>query len=282
MRPDSRKFNQNHIMKNIIAIASLLAAGTALANAGSVIFDITNSPSVSYESDSIHSVGDTQNGGSAVNFIFDGKSCSISLGTGSGANRGFLSGGANWTGGLPEFVGNDFGLSASDISTITGSAAYITGNTSGYPGIVTVTISGLAAGTYNISGLMAKQTGDTSPTTWEVSVGDQQVADFTSSYYVYSSSSWSESPTTGSSYSAVANNTPSAHYVMLDGIKVLSDNGTITLRLTGTPTSGSGMNLKSLQFLTLTSVPEPSAFGLLAGAGALALVAVRRRRQKKA
>ena len=34
--------------------------------------------------------------------------------------------------------------------------------------------------------------------------------------------------------------------------------------------------------LTTGSIPEPSAFGLLAGAGALALVAARRRRQKKA
>ena len=268
-------------MKHIITITSLLAAGTILANAESVIFDVTNSASVSYESDSILSVGDTQNGGSAVNFTFDGKSCSISLETGTGSARGFLSGGANWVSGLPESVGNDFGLSASDISTITGSAVYAQGSNTSYPGIVTVTISGLAAGTYNISGLMAKQTGDTSATTWNVTV-DGQTASYISSYYVYASSSWSDSATSGNSYDAVANNTPSAHYVMLDGIKVLSDNGTIMLRLTGNPTSSSAENLKPLQFLTLTSIPEPSAFGLLAGLGALALAGTRRRRAKKA
>ncbi len=38
----------------------------------------------------------------------------------------------------------------------------------------------------------------------------------------------------------------------------------------------------TLNYAASPSVPEPSAFGLLAGAGALALVAARRRRQKKA
>ncbi|MGN0860742.1 MAG: PEP-CTERM sorting domain-containing protein [Candidatus Spyradosoma sp.] len=47
-----------------------------------------------------------------------------------------------------------------------------------------------------------------------------------------------------------------------------------------------GAAISSVSFignvLTIGAVPEPSAFGLLAGAGALALAAARRRRQKKA
>ena len=44
---------------------------------------------------------------------------------------------------------------------------------------------------------------------------------------------------------------------------------------------GKALSSDEVKALTI-SVPEPSAFGLLAGAGALALVAARRRRQKKA
>lgn len=47
------------------------------------------------------------------------------------------------------------------------------------------------------------------------------------------------------------------------------------------PTNTYDINVKGVSYSTI-SVPEPSAFGLLAGAGALALVAARRRRQKKA
>ncbi len=42
------------------------------------------------------------------------------------------------------------------------------------------------------------------------------------------------------------------------------------------------VSLESAKSLSIAAVPEPSAFGLLAGAGALALVAARRRRRSRA
>ena len=70
-----------------------------------------------------------------------------------------------------------------------------------------------------------------------------------------------------------------------DELQTWSDGDKIVVGVSGfsfTPVTNTyDINVKGVSYSTI-SVPEPSAFGLLAGAGALALVAARRRRQKKA
>jgi len=271
-------------MKHLTLIASLLAAGTTFASAETVIFDVTASAGT-YVSSSIYALGDKEQSGSDVSFSINGGSSTVSLKTGWGTARGFLDSAANWDSGLPGGIGSALGISDQDISTIAGSAVYATGNTSGYPGKIEVTFSGLSAGKYDLSGLMAKKSGDTSPTTWSVTINGQAVSP-SASYYSYnaSTSAWNTETTSGNSYDGVANNTKSGYYVSLAGIELTQQSNTLVLTLSGTPAQEYSMNCKTLQFVALTTsaVPEPSAFGLLAGVGALAFVAARRCRRKVA
>lgn len=67
-------------------------------------------------------------------------------------------------------------------------------------------------------------------------------------------------------------------------IKYNNTSGLLSLAFIGSNQTVSYNDVNSVQYapkvsLTLTSVPEPSAFGLLAGLGALALVGARRRRR---
>lgn len=271
-------------MKKYITIAALLAAGTACANAETtVIFDITSNTAQtysSYEDTKIYGVKDKeQAGASSYEFDFDGLTGAVSFVTNQGTGRGYLGDTAAWKNGVPV----DFGISDKDLGVVTGSAAYITGNQGGYPGVITLTITGLGVGTYDLSGLMAKATGDTSPTTWNLTLNGSVISPDALCYtYDATNSNWST--TNSATYGSVENNKASAHYVAFSGIEVKSADSTLVLSLTGTPDSGSSKNLKSLQFVALTKndvpqAPEPSAFGMLAGLGALALVASRRRRK---
>ena len=188
-----------------------------------------------------------------------------------------LGDGAKWSNGLPV----DLGISNNDVSTLTSSAAYITGSGSSYPGVITLTISGLSKGTYSLSALAAKGTGDTSPITMNLTVAGSawDAATYTNnaSYYTYSNNAWSEAASGQPSFSAVANNKPSAAFATFNNITITEDNSTLILSLTGNPVASGSQNLKALQFVSLTTIPEPATatLSLLALAG----LAARRRRK---
>ncbi len=251
-------------------------AGVAVAD--TVIYDLTASSPTYGEYDGITFLtsGTVSDQTVAATTILNDATVSFQAITGTGTGRGMLGTNAQWSQGLPV----DLGISSQDVSTLTSTGAYVTGNTGAYPGVITLTISGLAEGTYSLSALAAKGTGDTSPITMNLIVAGSEWTATTytdnASYYTYSDNAWSEVASGQPVFSAVANNTPSAAFATFDNIKITEDNSTLILSLTGTPISENSQNLKALQFVSLTTVPEPATatLSLLALAG----LAARRRR----
>ena len=247
-------------MKNIIAITSLLVAGTALANAGeSLIIDVNGS--------------DFSISGSTATKLIEGLTISI---TASGSLTTSVQTGGNatqsgWYDSTKStlFVGdNAWGLDASSTYLVSGKNA---------SSALTVTISGYES---NQAGI-------------ELS--------FVAGVPFEGAGSWANYATLGGVNSTVAG---TAYYVGYDstGAKILS---TTDLPTTGpvTPFSAviydfSGLTADAsgaisftvdgieyhsagLSAIKVSAIPEPSAFGLLAGLRALALVASRRRRARK-
>lgn len=270
-------------MKRVTNTSLLLSAflcgavSMQAASGESAILNITNSTSKSYgtyEGISIYSVGDTQNGGAATQITLGGANVTATLVTGSGSGRGYLTTNSwNTTYGLPSGV--NLGIDSSDVASLLSEGVYTKGSGAGYPGIITLTFAGLNKGVYDLSALMAKTTGDLSATTFSLTL-NSAAAGSTVTSYQYTSSGWTS---TGSStgFEAMENNKPGAAFVDFSGINVTENNSTLVLKLTGTPTSDSTKNLKSLQFVTLTYVPEPATATL----SLLALVGLAARRRRR-
>ena len=261
--------------KTLIATMAL----TYVATADMVIYDLSGgTPSYgTYDNITFLTSGTVGDSTSAKTASLNGATISFQAITATGSARGMLGVNAKWANGLPV----DLGLSTTDISTLTSTGAYITGDTGSYPGVITLTITGLSKGSYSLSALSAKGTGDTSPITMNLSVNGTAwtSADYlnNASYYSYANNQWGSSASGQPLFSAVANNTPSAAFATFDNIEISADNSSIVLTLTGTPASANSQNLKALQFVSLTLVPEPTTatLSLLALAG----LAARRRRK---
>ena len=246
------------IMKKLITITSLLIAGTALANAESLVLPNSGNATGTGTNSGPNLVGDISN-------IF-------SYGTYRDSDTGklYVSSNQNGLGNYPQ--GDEGKWSNVDgVGTITlcgrGGA--------GGDHVAFVLGSEIAAGTQLISlTLNAGAISDESyVSSYRLVVGllDASGTLLGSEVSTYDTDSDLASVTVNFA-TAVTWNTG---YKIIAGVV---GNGNSALSNTKTY-SISGI---SASYTVSPSVPEPSAFGLLAGAGALALVAARRRRQKKA
>ena len=247
-------------MKNIIAITSLLAAGTALANAGeSIVIDVNNSDF-------------TVNGSTATKLI-EGLTISITA-SGSLTTSVTIAGDATKAGWYDStkstlFVGdNAWGLDASSTYLVSGKSS---------SSALTVTISGYESNQAGIELSFVAGVPFEGAGTWAnyATLGGVNSTVAGTAYYVgyYNGSGKNletiDLPTTGTvtPFSAV----------IYDFSGLTADaSGTISFTVDGIDSHSAGLSA-----IKVSTIPEPSAFGLLAGLGALALVASRRRRSRK-
>lgn len=134
---------------------------------------------------------------------------------------------------------------------------------------ISVSFSGLEANSeYSISTIFGFSTSNSSPAVLSVTSGS-----FVSGNYGFLSGTGSDIVAWDSFSGTISTSQNYTLGTVGASFTVQSDaDGNISFNIGGGSASG------EIAFLSVTPVPEPSAFGLLAGAGALALVAARRRR----
>ena len=239
-------------MRNLITAAALLAAGTALANAAAVTDVLTTTFSSAGDSavTSITVTNDPSDVSASVTGLTEGSS-DLSQMTGTGTV-------------------------VADTTIITPNTNVGTGNT------WTLTLS------YTIGSDSLTISGVTLDTVLFSSSGGVQNTNVTR-YFDLTLTIADSSGSTVATYSVsdialTGTGAATASEAVLSGSEVtLEASTTYTVTLTasqGESNSSSGCYI-GLAGITYT-IPEPSAFGMLAGVGALALVAARRRRTRKA
>ena len=251
-------------MKKHISIAALLVAGTSLANAGTASFTF-NSPIDGATNITVNS-GSTETITGSLDTVVSGAKFELSQG------------GDSWETAVPDLAAGmnaypyNFGsykwsndVALSEISSVTGISVDAFKNIergvgncfSGTGAPQVVTLSGLDANTeYAITTIWGPLL-----SSWKFDVTQ---GSFVEGYYgsLWSDGQWEslgELPVTvGSAYAVKT-------------IVRTDDTGTISFKETGGRTE--------IGFLSVSAIPEPSAFGMLAGVGALALAVSRRRRK---
>ncbi|MGN0884437.1 MAG: PEP-CTERM sorting domain-containing protein [Candidatus Spyradosoma sp.] len=259
-------------MKNIIAITSLLAAGTALANA------------------TVLSFSENASGTTCVSIDLDSTSVTTIVGSADflGEYSGHLdiyriSGGKHWLGDVSNsatwsnesafsILENQTGLSSDSVKALD---KYL------YPGWadggIDLRLSRLTAGqTYTVTLLVGTVlTGSSaSGLTSQLSLTKGSFINGVSASLTGEGSA--EMSLSGTN---LASRTSSSLYDVYSMNIAADTNGEIQLKLPSAKGDDGKSSMK--QALLLMSIPEPSAFGLLAGLGALALAAARRRRSRK-
>lgn len=247
------------MIKNILATAALVAASAALAGASTVTFYSGNT---GFDATLDFSSGITSTEGLSTTVSTGSDDATLAVTAASGKLWGASVSTDTWT--------NDTAISALaeyDISIdgISGGVQVGAGGVATY-----LTFTELTAGeTYTIALVVAELAGTAS--TFSVSAGTLV------SGTAYDLTSDDDGTTLGDSvttYTVAANNAGTAIIVDVTA----DDDGTIQF----TYSSKGTVIAAYITVAATTDVPEPSAFGLLAGVGALVLVAARRRRSRKA
>jgi hypothetical protein len=246
-------------MKKYVTLAALLTAGTAFANATTVEL-ITSGPS-SFTADLKNGTTNISLGGwdNASGRTIDISASDVM--TYLGNKQGWILGCGTMNSGLPEKT--TFGNTAT-YSSESGAGFSITGRPA-YRGEYTALV-------LNVSDLFSGVTDPTELTSISLSFNSSGAT-------AGSFSVWSISTNNAIQLGSSRSLTATSNEFSVDGLS-LSD-GKIAF-LFSTQNQGGGTQIKISNFKgTATVIPEPSAFGMLAGVGALALVASRRRRTQK-
>ena len=267
-------------MKKYITLAALLAAGTACANAAqTVVFDFGRTDADSYKTQDAICIGTGstayKEGISATGDlgIFSGSySFTQEASRGNYSNSATLASGENnedgWKNHLTEMP-SGWGDTFAD--GLTCQWADNTGNT------FTLEFSNLESGYYDLSVLGGYYGSDEISNTITLTLGG---ATTTETEWTLVDIGGNTAATTQSGVSVLTSsltNTSANEGYTLDITKIfVGESGSLTVTIDGSETSGQRTPLNGLK---LTFIPEPSAFGMLAGLGALALVASRRRRK---
>lgn len=246
------------IMKKLITITSLLIAGTALANAESLVLP-----------DSGNATGTGKDSGpDLVNDI----SNIFSYGTYRDSDTGklYVSSNQNGLGNYPQ--GDE-------------------GKWTNVDGVGTITLCGrqLAGGDHVAFVLGGEIAAGTQLSSLTLNAGAISNESYVSSYRLVIGLLDASGNLLGSEVSTYDTDSDLASVTVNFATAVTWNNGYKIIAGVVGDKNPSGKNTDtysisgiSASYTVSPSVPEPSAFGLLAGAGALALVAARRRRQKKA
>ncbi len=262
-------------MKNIIAIASLLAAGTALANASETILTTTFGNAAQSSATAVTLTNTWADG-----LAFDAVTGTvISLTNASGGTVPLQTGGNNTEGDVGATpAGKDATFFSPNTNVGTGSPWTATfAYTEGVSNITTLDSISLSVGLFNSTGA------------WHT--GGSWLGNVTFTATIIDASTNSElgsfigklRDTNGVAGDAIKGKGSEKFSVSLTGTSVdLSSvsNLNVKLALTNNLKSGTFVGLQNIAY-SGTVIPEPSAFGLLAGVGALALVVARRRRRAK-
>ena len=228
-------------MKKYITIAALLSAGTALANAESIVTTFSSALSGKTPTEVVLEIAGAPEGTTGeVSSLTKADRSEISLRTVTGKEDGtFLAPDTN--------VGSAQGWKSVFEYTFSGETIIVSG--------VTLNV-GIFSGGNTWQGVNTNR-----DFVFEVGLGDKTIT----------SGNWT--------VQGNGTQTPGNGAVTLsfDDAVELKDSATFSLSVSkGTSNPGCFLGLHSVEF---SVVPEPSAFGMLAGLGALALVASRRRRK---